>query len=223
MTRGVAPPKAAEYALKNMNLTHAGQSCQSSTRVLVHDSLYHETVEILAGLMAQVKVGDPSDPASKMGPLAYREHHERVMEYIRIGQREGARLAFGGTRPQGLDKGFYLLPTLLADVTQSMRVAQEEIFGPVVCLMKWSTEDEAVAIADGTGMGLNCRVFAPSVDEGLRIGRRIESGLCYVNTVAALDPGVPTGGFKHSGFGKRNCAEEVISYTRERTYAIGLE
>lgn len=223
VTRGVDSAKAAEVALKNMNLTHAGQSCQSSTRVLVHESLYDETVDRLAAMMSRVKVGDPKDPATNMGPLAFRGHYERVLDYIRIGQEEGARLRFGGKRPPELNKGYYLLPTLLTDVTQDMRVAREEIFGPVVCLMKWSTEDEVIAIADGTEMGLNCRVFAPSVDEGLRIGRRIESGLCYVNTVTALDPGVPTGGFKQSGFGKRNCAEEVISYTRERTYAIGLD
>ncbi|WP_417725692.1 aldehyde dehydrogenase family protein [Salipiger sp.] len=222
LTGGLDPEFAAKLALKNMNLTHAGQSCQSSTRVLVHRSIYGDVVERLAGLMAQVVVGDPGDPATQMGPLGFGGHFVRVMDYVRIGKAEGATLRFGGVRPDGMDKGYYVLPTLFSDVTPDMQIARDEIFGPVVCLIPWDTEDEVVAIANDTDMGLNCRVFAPTVEEGLRIGKRIESGLCYVNTSAPLDPGVPNGGFKQSGFGKRNCAEEVLSYTRERTYAVGI-
>jgi betaine-aldehyde dehydrogenase len=223
VTSGVDSEFAATVALKNMNLSHAGQSCQSSTRVLVHSSIYKDVVERLAALMERVVVGSPADPTTEMGPLAFKDHYDRVMDYIRVGQEEGAVLRWGGKRPCGLDKGFYVLPTLFCDVKSHMRIAREEIFGPIVSVIEWQNEGDAVTIAEDTEMGLNCRIFAPTIEQGLQIGRRIQTGICYVNTRAALDAGVPSGGFKQSGFGKRNCAEEVLSYTRERTYVIGLD
>lgn len=222
LTEGIDVDFAASVALKGMNLTHAGQSCQSTSRVLVHASIYAEVVDRLTELMKNLVVGDPTDPNTNVGPLAFKEHYNRVMDYVRIGLEEGAELRWGGRRPAGLNNGYYMQPALFCNVRPDMRIAREEIFGPIVSLIEWETETDAIAIADDTEMGLNCRIFAPTVEQGLRIGSRIGTGMCFVNTRAGLEVGMPFGGFKQSGLGKQNCHEEVVSYTQERSFVVGI-
>jgi acyl-CoA reductase-like NAD-dependent aldehyde dehydrogenase len=139
------------------------------------------------------------------------------MGYIAVGQEEGAKLITGGGRPAGLDRGFYVEPTLFAEVTSEMRIAQEEIFGPVVCVLRYEHEDEAIAIANDIEYGLTSRVIAGSLDEATRIGRRIKAGTTLLNTTGARPRGMPFGGYKQSGLGKQACIEEVLSYTQEKS------
>ena len=224
LTDGPDADFAAQVAVRGMNLSHAGQSCQSTSRALVHASIYDEVVERIADRMSKLRIGNPVDPETDMGPLAFKDHYDRVLRYIDIGVRDdGATLSWGGGRPDGLDRGYFVQPALFSEVTPDMRIAREEIFGPVLSVIRWESDEEAVAIADDTEMGLNCRIFSPSVERSLRIGNRLSTGMCYVNTRGALEVGQPFGGFRQSGIGKQNCHEEVVSYTRERSFVVGLD
>ena len=213
---------AAQAAVSGMNFTHAGQSCQSTSRILIHADVYDDVVEQIAAIMSELKVGDPREIETDTGPLAYAAHYARVREYVEVAHKEHARLVVGGHRPAHLDVGYYLAPTLFADVHPTMRIAREEIFGPVLVALKWTDEDDVVRIANDTEFGLNARVFAGSLDEGYRIARRVKSGMSFVNTAAGLVAGMPFGGAKESGLGRQNCADEVLSYTEERSYVLGL-
>ncbi|MEU6656244.1 aldehyde dehydrogenase family protein [Streptomyces sp. NPDC046900] len=213
---------AAQVAYSGMNFTHAGQSCQSTSRVLVHTDRYDEVVERLAERMRGIVVGDPRDEKTVTGPLTFRAHLDRVLGYIDSGIEEGARLVVGGHRPDHLPKGFYLQPALFADVTPQMRIAREEIFGPVVSVMRYVDVDEAVQIANATEYGLTARVVAGTLDEAAAIGRRIEAGTTLLNTAGPRRRGMPFGGHKASGLGKQSCLEEVLSYTQEKSVVAAV-
>jgi betaine-aldehyde dehydrogenase len=205
-----------------MNFTHAGQSCQSTSRVLVQSARYDEVVERLADRMRAIVVGDPRQETTVTGPLAFREHLDRVLGYIDSGIEEGARLVVGGRRPDGLPKGHYLEPALFADVTPDMRIAREEIFGPVVSVMRYDDVEEAIRIANDTEFGLTARVVAGSGDLAASIGRRIRAGTTLLNTAGSRQRGMPFGGYQESGLGKQSCLEEVLSYTQEKSVVAAL-
>jgi betaine-aldehyde dehydrogenase len=213
---------AAQVALKGMNFAHAGQSCMSTSRILIQQDRYDEVTDRLAAKMDALVVGDPRDERTDMGPIAFESHHNRVWSYIEIGIGEGATLRSGGVRPEGPPRGFYVRPTLFTDVKPQMRIASEEIFGPVVVAIRYTDPDEAIRIANDTEFGLNCRVIAGTSEEALAIASRIDTGMCFMNTADRLPFGMPFGGSKQSGLGKENCVEEVRSYTRERSYVLGL-
>jgi betaine-aldehyde dehydrogenase len=222
VTGDADPEFAAAIAFRGMNFGHAGQSCMSTSRILLHDDIYDDVVDRLAAKMASLKIGDPREESTDVGPLAFESHYRRVLDYIEIGAAEGAEVRAGGRPAAGFERGFYLEPTLFAGVTPTMRIATEEIFGPVVSALRWRSVDEMLAIANDTTFGLNCRVIAGTVDEGLAIGSKIKSGMCFVNTNDRLPFGMPFGGSRDSGLGKENCVEEVLSYTHERSYVVGL-
>lgn len=213
---------AVTAAFRGMNFGHAGQSCQSTSRVLIHSSLYDDVVEGLADRMGKIVIGDPRDPATQTGPLAFKAHLDRVLGYIRLGQEEGARLVAGGRRPAAPGKGYYLQPTLFAEVTPEMRIATEEIFGPVVVAIRYTTQAEAVRIANDVEYGLTSRVIAGSLDEAAAIGRQIQAGTTLLNTTGARPRGMPFGGYKESGLGKQACLEEVLSYTQEKSVVAAV-
>lgn len=208
---------AVRAAVSGMNFGHAGQSCQSTSRVIVHHSLYDDVVEGMADKMRELVVGDPREMATQTGPVAFKAHYDRILGYIAVGNEEGAKLVTGGGRPAGFDRGYYIEPTLFAEVTQEMRIAKEEIFGPVVCAMRYEDEAEAIAIANDTEYGLTSRVIAGTFDEAARIGRGIKAGTTLLNTTGARPRGMPFGGYKESGLGKQACVEEVLSYTQEKS------
>lgn len=216
--------KAVAAAVAGMNFAWQGQSCGSTSRLLVHDSLYDRFAEQLAARVAQIRVGDPLDPAVQMGPINSRPQYEKVLRYIALGREEDARLLAGGRRPAGehFERGFWVEPTVFADVTPGMRLAQEEIFGPVLSMLRWRDIDEAVAIANGTQYGLTAAVWTRDLDQALRIGQRLHAGYVWINGCSAHFPGMPFGGFKNSGVGREGGLEELLSFTEEKAYHVIL-
>ncbi|WP_172386697.1 aldehyde dehydrogenase [Streptomyces sp. MNP-20] len=178
-----------------------GQACVAQTRILVPRSRAGEFAEAFAAAAAALKVGDPMDPATELGPLVAERQQRRSLDYIRIGQEEGAKILAGGGRPAGLDRGWYVEPTLLGGVDNSMRVAREEIFGPVICLIEYGDEEEAVRIANDSEYGLSGSVWTADVERGLDVARRVRTGTYAVNTFS-LDMAGPFGGYKNSGLGR---------------------
>ncbi|OAA27924.1 NAD-dependent aldehyde dehydrogenase [Frankia sp. EI5c] len=197
-----------------------GQACVAQTRILAPRERYAELVEALLARVAALRVGDPLDEATQLGPLAGARQRERVEEYIRIGRDEGARLAFGGGRPAGLPGGgFYLDPCVFTDVDPGMRIAQEEIFGPVLTVIPYDTVDDAVAIANGTRYGLGGTIWTSDVAAGYALADRIEVGVLGVN-MFMLDNTAPFGGVKDSGLGRELGPEALAAYLEYQTVSL---
>nr|WP_211360292.1 aldehyde dehydrogenase [Actinocorallia herbida] len=198
----------------------SGQVCGAHTRILLPRARYAEAVEAAAAAASAVPVGDPHDPATVVGPLVAERQRVRVERYIAIAVEAGARIAAGGGRPADLPRGWYVEPTVLADVANTMRVAREEIFGPVVCLIPYDTEDEAVAMANDSPYGLSGAVWSADPHRALRTARRLHTGGVALNGVYPPYPHVPFGGFKESGLGRELGPEGLNSFLESR--AIGL-
>jgi aldehyde dehydrogenase (NAD+) len=182
---------------------HSGQGCACLTRVLVHESRHDEVVERLARALAGLRVGDPSDAATDMGPLIRQSQRERVERYVRLGQAEGARLAFGGGRPPGLARGFFHEPTLFTDVRNDMRIAQEEIFGPVGVVIPFADDREAVSIANDSAFGLSGAVWSADTRRAFAIAQGVRTGTIALNGGGGgTNPYGPFGGYKRSGIGR---------------------
>ncbi|OBH47247.1 aldehyde dehydrogenase family protein [Mycobacterium mantenii] len=179
---------------------HAGQACILHSRLLLPDSLHDDVVDRLAELARNLKVGDPADPEVQMGPLISAAQRERVEAHVAGALDEGARLVVGGGRPAGLDVGFYFEPTVLTGVEPNSTIAQEEVFGPVLSVLRYSSDDDAVAIANNSPYGLSGAVWGSDVDRAVGVARRIRTGQIAVNGCGA--GGAPFGGFKLSGFGR---------------------
>lgn len=183
-------------------MRNTGQSCNALTRMLVHRDSYEEAVELAAASAAKYVPGDPEDEGTRMGPLVSAVQRDKVRSYVDLGVEEGARLVTGGSEPvEGSGIGFYVRPTVFADVRNDMRIAQEEIFGPVLALIPYDTVEEAVRIANDTVYGLNAAVWSGDPDEGLAVARRLRAGQVELNG-GALNPRAPFGGYKRSGNGR---------------------
>lgn len=181
---------------------NSGQTCSALTRMLVPRDRLAEAEAILAAAVPGVKVGDPADPETEIGPMVTREHRDRVLGYIRAGIAEGAKLVVGGPDPvEGLDRGWFVRPTVFSDVTRDMRVAQEEIFGPVLALMPYDDEDDALRIANSTQYGLSGGVWSGDLVRAERFARGMRTGQVEING-GAFNPMAPFGGFKQSGNGR---------------------
>ncbi|MCF2533871.1 aldehyde dehydrogenase [Yinghuangia soli] len=192
-----------------------GQACVALTRILVPASRYDETADRLAAAVAALRVGDPLDPTTEIGPLVSEAQRTRVLDYIRLGLDEGAKPLAGGRVPEGLS-GWYVEPTLFGDVDNGMRIAREEIFGPVVCLIRYADEDDAVRIANDSPFGLSGAVWAGDVTRGLDVARRIRTGTFTVNC-RRFDVAGPFGGYKHSGIGREFGPEGYTAYLETKT------
>ncbi|MFI6309664.1 aldehyde dehydrogenase family protein [Nocardia fusca] len=195
---------------------HAGQGCALLTRLLLPRSRYKEGVEAVAEAMSKITFGDPFDPASQMGPLISQRQLDRVLGYIEAGKREGARLVLGGNRGPG--PGFFVEPTLFADVRPESTIAQEEIFGPVLSVIPYDTEDDAVAIANGTKYGLSSGVMG-SPDRAAAIARRLRAGSCSVNGGVWYGVDSPFGGYRESGVGRENGVQGFEEYLETKVVA----
>jgi aldehyde dehydrogenase (NAD+) len=183
---------------------HAGQGCAIQTRMLLPRSRYDEGVELIKGAFAGVPYGDPQDPGNMMGPLISAKQRERVLGYIEKGVSEGATLALGGGRPAHLPKGWFVEPTLFVDVDNSMAIAQEEIFGPVLVVIPYEDEDDAVRIANDSTYGLSGGIFSGSLERSLAVAKRIRTGTLSINGGAPYGADFPFGGYKDSGIGRQN-------------------
>lgn len=200
-------------------LMNSGQACVGQTRILAPRSRYDEVVEKLAAAAAGMQPGLPDDAAAMIGPLISEKQRDRVEGYIKKGVEEGARVVTGGGRPEGLDSGWYVQPTVFADVDNSMTIAQEEIFGPVLAVIPYEDEDDAVRIANDSVYGLAGSVYTADNDKALQIARKIRTGTYAVN-MYAFDPGAPFGGFKNSGVGRENGWEGIESYTEAKSILL---
>lgn len=179
-----------------------GQQCTALTRMLVPRTLLEQVEAIVASVVSALVVGDPTDPASQLGPLSSAAHRDRVVDYINLGIEEGARIVVGGPEaPQGLEHGAYVQPTVFSDVTPDMRIAREEIFGPVLVLQPYDDEDDAIRVANDSDYGLGGGVFSSSEERALAVARRLRTGQIEING-AAWNPQAPFGGFKSSGHGR---------------------
>lgn len=193
---------------------HAGQACILHSRLLVHENLYDDFVERFASIVAATKVGDPSDPSTEMGPLINEVAQERVLGMVKRGVDDGARLVTGGGIPAGIEKGYFVEPTVLADVDNSSYIAQEEVFGPVTCIIKVRSDDEAVAIANDSQYGLVGTVHSPDLDRATEVARQVNAGVVTLN---GAPPYGPYGGWKQSGIGREGGIHGIRSYTELRT------
>ncbi|MGH2726857.1 MAG: aldehyde dehydrogenase family protein, partial [Actinomycetota bacterium] len=213
--------KAARSAAGSFT-RHAGQGCGLTTRVLAERPVYDQVIEAMTAILARVTVGDPHDPATVMGPLIREVQRARVERYVSSGKDEGARLAFGGVRPAGLDRGFYVEPTLFVDVDNATSVAQDEIFGPVSVVIPFDGEDEAVAIANDTRYGLAASVWHADPVRALEISRRIHAGRIAINGGGpTMNPHGAWGGFKHSGLGRELGDHGLGEYDELKTIEWG--
>ena len=208
--------------LQLASLMNSGQACIAQTRILAPRERYEEMVDAVAAMVGALNVGDPLDMNSYIGPMVARRQQERVESYIRTGQEEGARLVLGGTgMPDGLDTGWYVRPTVFAGVDNGMRVAREEIFGPVLCVIPYEDEDDAVRIANDSDYGLAGSVWTSDVAHGLDVARRVRTGTLGINQYN-LDMNAPFGGFKASGIGREFGPEGIEAYVELKSVALPL-
>ena len=192
--------RAVPAGVKNA-LLNSGQTCSAWTRMVVPRAHVADVLDLAGRTLATLPLGDPLDPATRLGPLVSEAQRAKVEGYIGKGRAEGATLATGGGRPAGLSRGFYVEPTIFADVTPAMTIAQEEIFGPVLAVMAYDTEDEAIEIANATIYGLAGGVWSADGERALRVARRIRAGQIDVNG-GKYNLEAPFGGYKQSGFGR---------------------
>ncbi|MDQ1397972.1 MAG: aldehyde dehydrogenase [Acidimicrobiaceae bacterium] len=201
-------------------LRNAGQVCVSPNRVLLPEDRRDEMLEALADHVAHLRVGDPHDRDTDIGPLVSARQRDRVEGYIASGVAEGAKLVTGGDRPRGLDRGFYVEPTVFADVDPSMRIAQEEIFGPVLSVITYRDVDDAVAIANHSDFGLGGAVFSADPERAVAVARRVRTGTCAINNAPPAGGGGPFGGYKRSGIGRERSREGLESYLEVKSIAL---
>lgn len=217
------PALAGRQAAKGMNLSvTAGQSCGAISRLIVHETIHDAVVESLVSTLRGVKVGDPLNPETTMGPLTHKSQYGKTLQYIEQAKAEGARLVLGGVRPQGVDRGYFVSPTVFADVTAEMPIATDEVFGPVIAVMKWSDTDEAIHLANAVPYGLASSIWTKDISRAYSTARRIEAGYVWINSVGARPIGAPFGGYKLSGIGRESSIDELLSYTRTKNICTAL-
>lgn len=217
--------KAALAAIHGMNFTWAGQSCGSTSRCFVHASLYEQVIARVRELLPTMhRCGDPTDPTTTMGCLISQAQFDKVMRYIDIAASEGAQLVTGGRRPDdaALAQGWFVEPTVFAGVTRDMRIFREEVFGPVLSIIKWDDEDQLVADVNSVEYGLTASIYTQQLATAHRLARRIESGYVWINTTGAHYLGVPFGGYKKSGMGREEGFDEVLAYTQVKNVHVAL-
>ncbi len=211
------PDLAVDAALAQI-FTLNGQRCTAGSRLLVQRPLYEQIVTAVAERARNVRVGDPFDPGTELGPLIRPEHHARVMDYIESARARGARILAGGERPDGMPDGNFLRATVIADVDESFEVFKEEIFGPVLVAMPFDTEEEAIRLANATEYGLAAYVWTNDIKRAHRVAHAIDTGMCWINSQNVRDLRTPFGGVKNSGIGREGgdyafefyCETEIV-------------
>lgn len=214
----------ANAAVAGMNFAWAGQSCGSTSRLMVHESLYDAVIERVVERVGRIKVGDPLDTASEMGPVNSEGHYRHVVALIESAREQGAKLLTGGERPEGeeFERGYWIRPTVFGDVTMDMRIARDEVFGPVLSVLRWSDTSEAIEMANGTEYGLTAGIWTNDVTTAMRTARQIESGCVWINGGGRHFMSTGFAGYKNSGIGREECLDELLSYTQSKSIHIIL-
>lgn len=213
-----ADPELCVDAALAQIFTMNGQRCTAGSRLLIQEALYDQIITAVAARARNIRVGDPFDPETELGPLIRPEHHTRVLDYIESAREAGARVLAGGQRPEGMDAGNFLEATVIADVDESMRVFREEIFGPVLVAMPFRTEQEAIKLANATRYGLAAYVWTNDLARAHRVAHAIDTGMCWINSQNVRDLRTPFGGVKDSGIGREGgdyafdfyCETEIV-------------
>ena len=197
---------------------HQGQCCEAGTRLLLPESKHTEFLERLVAKTKNIKLGDPADPSTDMGPLISRNQQDRVMGYVDKGKAEGAKLEIGGRIPtgQGLTDGFFVEPTVFSDVKNTMTIAREEIFGPVLSVIRYNNEDEAVALANDSTYGLGGGVWSRDKERALQVAKRLRTGTVWINEWHLISERAPFGGYKQSGIGREFGMDGLKEYTEAK-------
>jgi aldehyde dehydrogenase (NAD+) len=204
---------------------NAGQACESGSRLLVHETVYETLLQKLAERSAGVIVGDPADPATGMGPMSSQAHCNKVLGYIQSAMDDGARVVCGGGKAQvaGCEGGFFVQPTVLADMTNTMRAAREEIFGPVLAVIKFATQEEAIALANDTDYGLSAGVWTRDLVKAQQIAADLNAGSIWINDWHMMRTDAPFGGFRQSGHGREFGKYSIDGYVETKSVSLAFE
>lgn len=219
------PQKLADGIVRGMNFTWAGQSCGSTSRVFLHDDIHDEILSRVVDMVAaRHKPGLPTDWSTTMGPVISRAHCDRVLGYIESAKREGARLVTGGKQPSdpALANGYFIEPTIFADVKPHMTIAKEEIFGPVMAVFRWRDEDDVFRMANDVEYGLTASIWTRDLVTAHRAASKVESGFVWINNVSQHFLGAPFGGYKQSGIGREESLEELLEFTQLKNVNVNL-
>jgi acyl-CoA reductase-like NAD-dependent aldehyde dehydrogenase len=216
--------KVAACSVGGMNFGWQGQSCGSMSRICLHESIHDAVVERILERVKKIRIGHPLEPTTNMGPVNNKQQYNKVLHYIDIARAEGAKLLFGGGIPKGdqFKRGFWVEPTVFGDVNMSMRIAKEEVFGPVMSILKFKTEAEVIQMANAIDLGLTAAVWTNDINRALRVAQAVQAGYIWINGVGQHYRGVPYGGFKNSGVGREEGISELLSYTEEKVINIVL-
>ncbi|HKP65867.1 MAG TPA: aldehyde dehydrogenase family protein [Casimicrobiaceae bacterium] len=220
-----SPDEVAEGVVRGMNFRYAnGQSCNSTSRVYLHDAIHDAVLPKIVERVAALRVGIPMDAATDMGCLSSKAQLDKSMSYVQIGLAEGARLLYGGKRPAdpALAGGHFLEPTVFADVRDDMRIAREEIFGPIVSILRWSDERDVIARANALEYGLTASIWTHDLDRAHRLASRVEAGYVWINGASTHHVGVPFGGYKQSGSGREESIDELVECTQLKNVMVTL-
>ena len=218
------PDAIASGIVGGMNFTWCGQSCGSTSRAFVHADVYDAVLARVRERVAYFKPGDPTDPATTMGAIISKAQYDRVLSYIASARQEGARLLHGGSPPANpaLSGGLFVEPTVFADCTESMRIAREEIFGPVLAIFKWSDEADMLRQVNAVDYGLTASIWTNDLSTAMRTAKTVQAGFVWINDVSKHFLGAPFGGYKQSGLGREECIEEMVSFTQEKNIHVRL-
>jgi acyl-CoA reductase-like NAD-dependent aldehyde dehydrogenase len=217
------PAEVAAAAVRNMNFSWSGQSCGSTSRLLVHEDIADAVIAVIQDILSRHVIGNPLDPASGQGTIVSERQYRSVLARIDAAIADGARVVAGGGRPAHLDKGFFIEPTVLVDVDPFSQMGQEEVFGPVLSVIRWTDEKQAIEIANSVRYGLTGIVFTNDIKRAHRVARQMEAGLIGINGSGAQFIGLPVGGFKSSGIGKELSLDELLSYTQVKAITVMLD
>lgn len=215
--------EVAAGAVRGMNFSWSGQSCGSTSRLLLHDSIADAVVDRIVDLVADRRYLSPLDPAAVQGTIVNRRQYERILGFISGAVTEGAIVRTGGGRPEGVEDGLFIAPTVLDSVQPDHRVANEEVFGPVLSVLRFRTEQEAVELANAVDYGLTGSVYTNDVRRAHRVARALQTGFVWINGSSRHFTGMPYGGWKNSGLGREESLDELLSYTQLKSINVMLE
>jgi len=219
------PEKLAAGIIQGMNFVWLGQSCGSTSRVFLHESIHDDVLERVVTKVKTLRFGIPTDPDTEMGCLVSQAQLDKVVHYVGAAKEDGARLVIGGRRPDEpeLAHGFYYEPTIFADVTPDMRIAREEIFGPVLSVFKWNDEEAMLETVNELSYGLTASIWTRNLSIAHRAAARVEAGYVWINGASTHYFGVPFGGYKQSGLGREESIEELLDNTQLKSINIVLD